>query len=78
MADFAENGVVLKGPLVRSAALRSLARSLRYAPLRSAPLTRSLANATLARSLRSAPLRSAPLRSLARSLRAAPLTRGSV
>ena len=54
MADFAENGVVLKGPLVRSATLRSLARSLRYAPLcfaplrfaslRSPPLTRSLAS----------------------------------
>ena len=50
--DFAENGVVLKGPLVRSlvrsAALRSLIRSLRS--LRSLP--RSLASlAPLTRSL---------------------------
>ena len=49
MADFAENGVVLKGPLVCSAALRSLARSLRYAPLHSAPL-RSLVRSLMGRS----------------------------
>ena len=63
MADFAENGVVLKGPLIRSAALRSLARSLCYAPLRSATLrslTRSLTRPSL---IRSAPLNFAPLHS---------------
>ena len=47
MIDFAENGVVLKGPLVRSlvhsAALRSLARSLRHAPLRYARSAHTLA-----------------------------------
>ena len=58
MVDFAENGVVLKGPLIRSlvhsAALRSLARSLRSALLRFAPLhslARSLCAAQLMRSL---------------------------
>ena len=71
MADFAENGVVLKGATrsLRSAPLARSFAPLRSAPLRSAPLTRSVADATLARSLRSAHslARFAPLCSLVRS-----------